>query len=42
MGPGWSLCVRRPRGAGGFGQEHTGTSLATNWSIIILALHLQE
>jgi hypothetical protein len=26
-------------GAGGFGQEHTGTSLATNWLIIILAYY---
>jgi len=39
MGPGQSLCVRRPRGAGGFGQEHTGTGLATNWAIILLALN---
>jgi hypothetical protein len=37
MGPGRSRCVRRPRGAGGLGQEHTGTGLATIWAIIILA-----
>ena len=37
MGTGQSLCVRRPRRAGGFGQEHTRTGLATNWEIIILA-----
>jgi len=36
MRPDQCLCVRRPRGAGGFGQEHTGTGLATNQEIIIL------
>jgi hypothetical protein len=32
-----ALYVRRARGTGGFGQEHTGAGLATNWAIIILA-----
>jgi hypothetical protein len=36
MSPGRPLCVRRPRGVGGFGQEHTGTAQATQRVLLMI------
>ena len=36
MGPGRSLCVRRPRGVGGLGRERTGTGDATHRVMLVL------
>jgi hypothetical protein len=36
MSPGRSLCVRRPRGVGGLGREHTGTVQATHRVMLVL------